>query len=192
MTRKHIITIAGKIGGGKSSTAQRVAELLGYEHSSTGSFMRKLALERKISLEELSKEAEKDDSIDRALDEYNKEIGQRDNIVLDSRLGFYFIPESYKVFLELDPKIAAGRILKDKEKNSDREIETNQEFNTEESIYKTINQRLESERKRYKELYNILDHTDHKNFDLVIDTSQMPLEDVVQKIVKDYKKWLII
>lgn len=192
MTRKHIITIAGKIGGGKSSTAQRVAELLGYEHSSTGSFMRKLALERKISLEELSKEAEKDDSIDRALDEYNKEIGQRENIVLDSRLGFYFIPESYKVFLELDPKIAAGRILKDKEKNSDREIETNQEFNTEESIYKTINQRLESERKRYKELYNILDHTDHKNFDLVIDTSQMPLEDVVQKIVKDYKKWLII
>ncbi len=74
MVKKQIITIAGSLGSGKSSTANRVAEILRYTRSSTGDFMRAIANERGISLEELSKQAETDPSIDQKLDDYNRDI----------------------------------------------------------------------------------------------------------------------
>jgi cytidylate kinase len=190
MAKKHIITIAGSLGSGKSSTAKKVAEMLGYQHASGGDFMRSIASERGMSLEELSKLAETDTSIDEALDEQNKKIGEKENIVIDSRLGFYFIPESFKVLLTLDPNIAAERILNDARVNPNRHKEAEDKFDTVENISQSITQRLESERKRYKDLYGITDHRDPKYFDIVIDTSTMPLIGVSEKIVEEYKKWL--
>jgi CMP/dCMP kinase len=190
MQKKHIITIAGKLGSGKSSTANRIAEILGYTRASTGDFMRSMANERGISLEELNKISETDATIDTALDDYNKEIGTKENIILDSRLGFFFIPDSFKVFLELDPSVAAERILHDAKENQNRRKENKDGFDTVEKIVTSITERLLSERKRYKELYGIEDQTDPKNFDLVIDTATIPLEQVAQKIVSEYTTWL--
>ncbi|HUC89129.1 MAG TPA: cytidylate kinase family protein [Candidatus Paceibacterota bacterium] len=192
MEKKHIITIAGKLGSGKSSTAKKIAETLGYEHASTGDFMRKMAEDRGISLGELGKIAENDPSVDIAIDDYCRKIGNRNNIVLDSRLGFHFIPQSFKVFLELDPMIAAKRILEDAKVNPLRHKETLKDFSNIEEIAKSITERLQSERKRYKELYNIKDHTDPKNFNLVINTAAMPLNKVASKIIEEYNKWLNI
>lgn len=189
MNKKRIITIAGSLGSGKSSTAKKVSELLGYTHYSTGDFMRAIAEEKGISLVELSKVAENDSSIDKALDDHNIAIGEKDKIVLDSRLGFHFIPDSFKVFLELDPQIAAIRILKDKELNPNRSKESDN-FDTEEGISEKIKLRLDSERKRYKDLYNIEDHTAHNNFDLVINTKEIPLEEVSKKVIEEYNNWL--
>lgn len=191
MEKKHIITIAGKLGSGKSSTANKVAEILGYNRASTGDFMRLIADQRKISLEELSKNAETDTSIDVELDNHNRDIGNKENIVLDSRLGFYFIPNSFKVFLELDPSIAAERILKDASKNLNRQKETDDGFNSVENIIKSIDNRLLSERKRYKDLYGISNHTAHNNFDLVVDTATIPLINVADIIVEEYNKWIL-
>ena len=189
MVKKHIITIAGKLGSGKSSTAKMVAQILDYKHYSTGDFMRSIANERGISLIKLSKMAETDDRIDKALDDHNLEIGKMENIVLDSRLGFHFIPDSFKVFLELDPSIASERIMEDRKTNPNRHTEATG-FDTKEKIIESINNRLLSERKRYKYLYGIEDHTLHNNFDLVIDTEKIPLEEVSKKIMEEYKKWL--
>lgn len=191
MDKKHIITIAGKLGSGKSSTAKKVAEILGYEHFSTGNFMRAMALKRNISLEELSKIAEQDSSVDFEIDNYCKELGGKNNIVVDSRLGFHFIPDSFKVFLELDPDIASRRILEDKKNNPNRHTEASGSFDTPEEIKEKIVSRLESERKRYKELYSIDDQTDHKHFDLVLDTKDISLEEVSKMIVDGYSNWLI-
>lgn len=188
--KKHIITIAGKLGSGKSSTARRVAEILNYDHFSTGDFMRSIASKRGISLGDLSAIAENDLSIDKELDDYNLEIGEKENIVLDSRLGFHFIPDSFKVFLELDPEISAQRILEDKKSNLQRQTEATGSFDSKESVLEKINERLNSERKRYKELYNIEDHTNHTNFNLVINTKEISLEEVSQKVVDEYNKWL--
>lgn len=189
MNKKHIITIAGKLGSGKSSTSKMVASLLNYEHASTGDFMRKMADERGMKLDELSKIAETDDSVDITIDNYTRELGKKNNLVIDSRLGFYFIPESFKIFLELDPETASKRILEDKKSNPNRHTEANN-FDTEENIKETIISRLNSERKRYKDLYNIDDHTGHNNFDLVIDTSKIPLEEVSKKVIEEYNSWL--
>lgn len=189
MANKHIITIAGKLGSGKSSTAKMVAQILNYKHYSTGDFMRKIANEKGISLQELSKDAETDDRIDKALDEHNLEIGKMENIVLDSRLGFHFIPNAFKVFLELNPSIASERIIEDKKTNPNRHTEATL-FDSKEKIIESINNRFLSERKRYKELYGIENHTAHNNFDLVIDTEKIPLEEVSKKVIEEYNKWL--
>ena len=189
MVKKHIITIAGKLGSGKSSTAKMVAQILNYEHYSTGDFMRSIANEKGISLIKLSKMAETDDRIDKALDDHNLEIGKMENIVLDSRLGFHFIPDSFKVFLELDPSIASERIMEDRKTNPNRHTEA-EGFDTKEKIIESINSRLLSERKRYKDLYGIEDHTAHSNFDLVINTGKIPLEEVSRKVIEEYNKWL--
>ncbi|MES2930162.1 MAG: cytidylate kinase family protein [Patescibacteria group bacterium] len=190
MEKKHIITINGSLGSGKSSTAKRIAEILNYRHVSGGDFMRSLAAERNVSLEELSAIAETDPSIDEALDEQNRKIGEKSDIIIDSRLGFHFIPQSFKVLLTLDPAIAAQRILADSKVNPNRQRETRDAFDTVENIINSIEERLASERKRYKELYGIADHRNPKNFDLVINTSDIPLEVVSQKIIEEYKKWL--
>ena len=190
MQKKHIITIAGNLGSGKSSTAKMVSEILGYNHSSTGDFMRSIASERGVSLMELSKIAENDPSVDISLDDHNREIGECENIVLDSRLGFHFVPKSFKVFLKLDSKIAAKRIMEDKENNPNRHKEDIKNFDSVENISRSISERLVSEKKRYKDLYEIADHTSRDNFDLVIDTSLESLSEVSRKIVEEYNEWL--
>jgi len=190
MEKKHIITIAGKLGSGKSSTAKLVARELSFKHYSTGDFMRLIANKKDISLADLSLIAENDSSIDKELDDYNLEIGKMDDVVLDSRLGFYFIPESFKVFLEISPEIAAERILEDKKTNPNRSTETSGSFNNKESIIEKINFRLLSERKRYKDLYNIEDQTAHSNFDLIINTEKIQIEEVSKKIIEEYNNWL--
>ncbi len=190
MNKKHIITIAGKLGSGKSSTAKMVSEILSYKHYSTGDFMREIANDRGISLLDLNKIAETDLSIDKKLDDRNIEIGTMENVVLDSRLGFHFIPDSFKVFLDLDTETAAGRILEDKKNNPNRDKEATGKFDTKESIMEKVNSRLLSEKKRYKDLYEIEDNTAPENFDFVINTKEIPIEEVSKKVIEEYNKWL--
>ena len=108
------------------------------------------------------------------------------HIVIDSRLAFHFIPNSFKVYLELPPEIAKERILNNLKENSLRR--QSEDSSTSEEIYEKIISRLESEKKRYKELYGI-DHTNKNNFDLVIDTNKNNLKQVVDIILLEYKKW---
>lgn len=190
MNKKHIITIAGSLGSGKSSTAKKLADILDYTHYSTGDLMRSIATERGISLVELSKLAETDMSIDKKLDDSNLQIGMMENIILDSRLGFHFIPDAFKVFLELDGETASERILADKKNNPNRSKEDSGSFDTKESIIESINIRHQSERKRYKDLYNIENVTSPDNFDLIINTKNNSLEEVCKIIVGEYNNWL--
>jgi len=188
--KKTIITIGGMLCSGKSTTAYRLALGLKYKVTSTGEYMRSMAEKRGITLEELSLIAERDSSIDMELDEFNISIGRDEkDIILDSRLGFHFIPDSFKVFLGLDLRTAALRILNDKNR-----IKESHAFSTEDEIFQSITKRFASERSRYKALYDIDDHTDPNNFDLVIDTGAPAYdhntEAVVLKIHEEYQKWL--
>lgn len=190
VSKKHIITIAGKLGSGKSSTAKLIASKLGYKHFSSGDFMRNMAQERNLSLEELSALAEKDDSIDRAIDAANAKVGQGDNLVIDSRLGFHFIPASFKVYLELKSEISAKRALADAAKNPNRHKEIMGGMQSIDDAARAIQGRFQSENKRYHSIYGI-DQTDQNQFNLVIDTESIPVEGVADKILEEYQKWLV-
>ena len=187
--KKQIITIAGANGGGKSSTSKKVAKILGFEHFSSGDFMRLIAKESDITLEELAKIAEKEDWVDKKLDDYVMQAGLEEKVVIDSRLAFHFIPDSFKVYLDLDPKIAAERMLNDMKNNPARKLENNGEIESVEKMAEKSAKRLASERKRYFDLYGIENHVDHNNFDLIVDTEKNNLEQVVAIIEGEYKKW---
>ncbi|MFA6519998.1 MAG: AAA family ATPase [Candidatus Paceibacterota bacterium] len=185
--KKEIITITGTLGSGKSSTADLVAQKLGFARFSSGDFMRKLAIEMGISLNELSLKAQEDDSIDVKIDDEVKKAGDQNKIVIDSRLAFHWIPESFKVYLDLPPEIAKERILNNLKENALRK--QSEDSSSPEEIHAKIDARLASERKRYKDLYGIENHTDKSNFDLVIDTNKNNLEQVVELVVSEYRKW---
>ncbi len=187
--KKEIITISGLPGSGKSSTANKVAEALNYKRFSTGDFMRNIALDMNLSLNELSKIAENDNGeIDKRIDDENRKLNEQNQFVIDSRLAFHFIPNSFKVFLDLPLEISKERIMKNLKLNALRQKSEKAE-NLEE-VYKNIQERLASEKKRYKELYNI-DYTKKENFNLVIDTNENNLEETVEIILKEYNNWLI-
>ena len=190
MNKKHIITIAGSLGSGKSSTAKKIAEILGYEHRSTGDFFRSIAEKRGVSLVDLNKIAETDLSVDKEVDDRNIEIGKMENIVLDSRLGFHFIPDSFKVFLDISPVIASRRILEDKKNNPNRSKEATGSFDTEEKILNSISERLNLEKNRYRELYGIDDNTSPIHYDLIVNTEKVNLEEVSKKVIEEYNNWL--
>lgn len=185
--KKEIITITGGLGAGKSSTADMVAKELGYKRFSSGDFMRNIALARGISLNELSAAAESDPTIDESIDEEVRKAGEHKKVVIDSRLAFHWIPESFKVYLDLPPEIAKGRIEKNLKENPLRAQSENS--STAQEIYEKIVHRFESEKKRYKEMYGIENHADSRHFNLVVDTHTNNLEQVVSTILTEYKKW---
>jgi len=174
-----IITISGKAGSGKSTVAKEVAKKLNLKHYSIGGLMRQIAKEKNMSLIKLSKLAEKDSSIDMELDKKNIELRGEDNFVIDGRLTAFFVPYAeLKVFLDCKDKVRAERILNDK-----REEEKSRNIS---ALIKTIRQREQSERKRYKNLYNV-DYYDKKLYDLIIDTTNLSIKEVVEKIIRAVK-----
>ncbi|HMA78643.1 MAG TPA: AAA family ATPase, partial [Candidatus Paceibacterota bacterium] len=60
--KRHIITVSGKPGSGKSSTADRVAEMLDYERYSSGDMVRALLEARNMTLEEFNERAKTEES----------------------------------------------------------------------------------------------------------------------------------
>jgi len=175
-----IITISGKAGSGKSTIAKLLSKKLNLKHYSTGDFMRQMAKEKGTSLLELSKIAETDRNIDKELDKRQEKLGkEEDNFVIDGRLSAYFIPKAkFKIFLDCNDEVRAERILKDareEEKSDDKD-----------GMLKKIKQREESERKRYKEYYGY-DYHDKANYNLLIDTSNLTVEQIIKKLIEFIK-----
>lgn len=170
------ITISGDLGSGKSTVAKEIAKKLNYDYYSVGNFMREIAEEKSMNLLELSKIAEKGDEIDILLDKKLVEVGKKDNIVLDSRLAWHFIPDSIKVFMAVDVDEATKRIYSQKRENEKENISLEV---TKENIIK----RKQSELKRYKDYYNI-DLDDLTVYDFIIDTTDTSIEEVIQNILK--------
>lgn len=184
MAQKTIITIAGSQGSGKSSTAKQVAEKLGYQHFSSGDLFREIAKERDLSIEAMNLTAEEQKEIDYEVDERLKSLKNEDGLVIDSRLAFHWIPDSFKVFLALDPETAAHRIYS----QIKTEGRTSQNAESLEEAKQNAEIRLKSEKKRYWDLYQ-LDPTDPKHFDLVIDTKVNDLGTVVRTVIDKYTTW---
>ena len=191
MHKRDIITIAGVLGSGKSTAAKRVSAALNYQHFSGGDFMRAMAKDRGISLAELSVLAETDPAIDKEIDRRQKEFMDTHNkFVIDSRLGWYWAQDSFKVFLTLDADTSATRVFADlSAKKAERAEEVMGELPTIEALKEKQAERLESERARYEEYYGIKNHFDPSHFDLIIDTGAHDIPTVEHMILAGYDQW---
>lgn len=175
-----IITISGTPGSGKSTVGKIIAERLKLNHYSTGDLMRAIAKDRGVSLEQLGKIADNDNGeIDRQLDDRQVSLGKNgDNFVIDGRLSFHFIPNSVKIFIDATIEERARRIYSDIVNNL-RPSETAESLKDE--ISKISNREL-VEKKRYQQYYQ-LNPFDKTNYDLVIDSTDLSINEVVEKIL---------
>lgn len=188
MKRKHIITISGKPGSGKSSTADRVAELLGYTRYSSGDMVRRILAKQQITLADYNARADTDHSLDEQIDEQLRALRNHNDIVVDSRLGFYWIPESFKVYLDLDIDVATARIFSDATSNAGR-TGTGEGSGGLANVAVQVRERVENEQHRFRALYHV-DPYSPVHFDLIIDTSRHSPQTVALTVYDTYRQWL--
>ena len=94
-------------------------------------------------------------------------------------MAWFFLPESFKVFLQTDVHIAVQRILNDPDRNSEQ-------YHSPEEAAQKILARKASENARFLVKYGA-DCANLNNFDLVIDTaqrSQAAVADVIFEVLE--------
>lgn len=156
-----LVTISGPPGGGKSTVASALADVLGYEHVSGGDIFRATAAERGLSLAEFNAKAEDDPSIDKELDRRIRETAREaDDLVLESRLSGWMAGDlaDLKIWLDASLDVRAERIAK------------REETSVADARQATV-EREESERERYAGYYGI-DYSDLTIYDLALNTAR--------------------
>jgi predicted cytidylate kinase len=177
-----IITIGGRSGAGKTSVGRALAKKLGYKFYSMGDLRGRMAMERGLTIDELNEIGKKEDWTDKEADEYQKKIGQKeDNFVVEGWLSFHFIPHSFKIFLDVNLETAARRIFKNQ-----RPDETHQ--STISGVAKMVSKRMKESRARYKKYYGV-DCFCEERYDLVINTTNLTIGQVVNEIISELKIW---
>jgi predicted cytidylate kinase len=144
---KKIICISGDLISGKSEAGKGAASYLGYQYFSAGRVFRELAQEKGMKITEFTGLAENDTSIDKAIDLKLAGIGKsREEIVVDARMAWFFIEDSFKVYLQIDIDEAARRIKENPRGDTEK-------YNSVEEALSALRYRKESEIKRYRNLY---------------------------------------
>lgn len=167
------ITITGDPGSGKSTFARNVAEKLGYRLITTGNMFRELAAKKGISIAELTQIAETSRETDDYIDNFLRGLSSNtEDLILDSRMAWHFLPHAFKVRLSVDPEIAIDRI------SNDDKTPLREKFPDLQTATQAVLNRKASEVKRYLSSYNV-DISKSENFDLVIDTSLIAPNDVM-------------
>ena len=174
-----IITITGDLGSGKTTVSKILQERLNYEYIYTGKIQREIASRHNMTTLELNKYAETHSEIDEEIDSTFKSLQESSRLIVDSRMAWYFIPHSYKVFLKTELWVAVHRISGDEQR-------INEKYGSHEEAAKHLIARKESENKRYFELYGV-DASDLSHFDLVVDTSHLTPEEAADAIICGYR-----
>ena len=178
-----IITISGAPGSGKSSVAQELARRLGLKHYSIGDLRRRIARERGMTLDQYNRLGETTDETDREPDEYQARLGREEgDFVIDSRLGFHFIPHSFRVRLAVDPQVGAQRIFRAQR----TEEQAERRYQSVEAVLRANQARETSDRKRYQMYYGVVPE-ENSHYDLVVDTSEKSIDEVVGVIIREVK-----
>lgn len=168
-----LITISGLPGSGKTTVARLVADRLGLEHVYAGDIFRRQAERHGMTLQEYTRRAETDHSIDRALDEQMRERARQGNAVLEGRLAAFMADEAgvpaLKVFLDAAEDVRAHRIV-------------GREGGDALARQRETQAREASDARRYREIYGY-DYHDPRKYDLVILTDGRTPEDLAAEIV---------
>ena len=184
MGKRHIISLGGELASGKGTVSKILMQDLEYGIYRNGDYFRKLGTEMGMDVTTFNIYVESHPEIDRQIEnsaaEYSKD---HDKFIIDARLGWYAVPESFKVYLKVDIDVAANRAFNDALRKG------SEKFATVEEQKADMQKRYELENRRYFELYNV-HKEDESNYDLVLDTTNLTPKEVAGKIKEEYFKWL--
>jgi len=175
-----VITVAGPHGTGKSTYGKMIADEFNLRHISIGKIFREMAKQKNLSLEEFSLYVEKHPEIDNELDDKIVEEAKKgENVIIDSQLSAWMTKDlsDIKIYFTAPDSVRIQRIAE------------RDNISFEEAKKETI-ARENSEKKRYKEIYNI-DITDLSIYDLILNTAIWPIESIFQiikKAINEYQK----
>ncbi len=183
MKRVNIISITGDLASGQSTVAKMLSENLGFELYRNGAYCRKLAVEMGMSITEFGEYTKEHPEIDRQIEKSATEYAEKhDCIVIDAKMGWYAVPESFKVYLKVDIDIAAKRAFADPNRKRSENLPTL------ESQKNDMIKRAKNDLNRYFDLYNVR-RDDMSNYDFILDTSYLTPKEVMNKIKEEYEKW---
>jgi CMP/dCMP kinase len=179
-----LITVAGQIGSGKTEVCNEIGRRTEWKIVSAGVILRRMAAEKGMSILEFNEYVKAHKEIDREIDGYLGSLYQSpEPLIVDSRLAWHFLPNSFKVFLVVEPMIGANRVyLASRAGENHASPETAGADNAE-------RQRLEQE--RFFSLYSV-NAGNWRNYDLVIDTTHASpgeVADVIMKRAADGSDW---
>ena len=184
MSKRKIISIAGDLSSGKTTVTRLMQESLGYEIYRNGEYFRKLAVEMGMSVTEFNEYVKEHPEIDRQIEQSAKEYAAaHENLIIDARLGWYAVPESFKIYLRVDVDEAAKRAFGDPDRKK------SESFATVEEQKADLIKRFNLENERYFNLYGV-HKEDMSNYDFVLDTTNLSPKEVNQKIIEAYEAWL--
>jgi len=166
-----IITVSGPHGTGKSTYAAQLADALRIRHVSAGAVFRRIAKEKKISLEELGEKALEDPSIDKLVDQRTIAEADKGNVVIDGQLAGWILKDrsDLRIYLTAPEDIRLERIAK-RDKVGLREARAQTE------------QRESVQRERYLRHYGF-QVEDRSFYHLILDTSLGSIEDTAKVLV---------
>ncbi len=160
-----IITISGDLGSGKSTVCDIMETEYGFERYYTGRIQREFAREKGMDTLQLNEYAKKDPEIDRKIDGWLQTLaGLPVNTIIDSRMAWHFVPDTFRVYLTVDIREAAQRVLKDKGRGC---VE---QYGSVDEAVAGLQARKTSEVTRFRSMYGV-DCSDLGNYDLVVDTT---------------------
>ncbi|MBD3186173.1 AAA family ATPase [Candidatus Bathyarchaeota archaeon] len=179
-----IITISGLHGTGKSTVGRKVGKELNLKHVSSGELYRDMAKEQGKALKKFNEYAKDHPEVDKALDAKIENMAKEGkDLVIDCQVCWYILDDNVdlKVLLQCGDTTRFRRILK---RIREEENENNVHF---EQVKADTLQREKNERERYQAIYGI-DLGDRQwvreLHDLVIDTTNLPVEGVVDRIIE--------
>lgn len=184
MKKKHIISLGGELASGKGTVSKILTERLNFGIYKNGDYFRKLARDMGMDVTNFNRYVKEHPEIDREIENSASEYAKtHDNFIIDARLGWYAVPESFKVYLKVNIDVAAKRAFEDKERKS------SEKFNSVEEQKQDMQKRYQLENERYWQLYRVKKE-DESNYDFVLDTTNLTPEQVADKIEQKYKEWL--
>ena len=186
MLKKQIISLSGELASGKGTVSKILMEKLNYGIYRNGDYFRKLGKEMGMDITTFNKYVENHPEIDKQVENSAAEYAKNhENFIIDARLGWYAVPESFKVYLKVDLDVAAKRAFEDPNRKDTEKFDSIEEQKAD------IQKRYALENERYWKLYNIRKE-DLSHYDLVIDTTELTPEKVADKIIEEYELWLKI
>lgn len=169
-----IVTVDGFAGAGKGTLAKHISERLDLKHFSASDVFYSIAEDRNLSDIELSQEAEKE--VDLAVDRKTLSRALKSSCVIDSRISSWVLGSyaDLRIRLEADVEERGKRLGERESKDLEEAVEI-------------VEKRDEEDTKRYRKYYG-LDMADLEIYDLIIDNTDLGIEEQKQLVDKALKQ----